>query len=61
MKQAVKKTFKSDLTDFEKKIAKGQIAKRECSVQEAAYLLKPELWLRKPFLNNNLPESRYSN
>ena len=44
-----------------KAIAKAYITKRECSVQEAVYLIMPELWLRKLFprvifLNSNLPE-----
>ena len=38
--------------------------KRECSVQEAVYLVMPELSLRKTFpkeafLNSNIPEKRY--
>ena len=47
-----------------KQAAKAYSKKRECSVQEAVYLLMPELWLRKTFpkvifLNNNVPEKRY--
>ena len=47
-----------------KSIAKAFSTKRECSVQEAVYLLMPELWLRKTFpvvifANSNLPEKRY--
>ena len=42
-------------------IEKFYTSKRECSVQEAVYLLMPELWLQKPFpgvifLNGNMPE-----
>ena len=45
-------------------IEKFYTSKRECSVQEAVYLLMPELWLQKPFpgvifLNGNMPEKRY--
>ena len=44
-----------------KAIAKAYTAKRECLVQEAVYLIMPELWLRETFpkamfLNSNLPE-----
>ena len=47
-----------------KAIAKAYIAKRECSVQEAVYLIMPGLWLRKIFsrvifLNSNLPEKGF--
>ena len=45
-------------------IAKDYATKKKCSVQEAVYLVMPELWLRKTFpkvlfLNNNIPEKRY--
>lgn len=45
-------------------IAKAFSTKRECSVQEAVYLVMPELWLRKTFpavlfANSNMPEMRY--
>ena len=30
-------------------IARAYVTKRECSVQEAVYLVMPELWLRKSF------------
>ena len=47
-----------------KAIGKAYITKRECSVQEAVYLIIPELWLRKIFpraifLSSNLPEKRF--
>ena len=47
-----------------KAIAKGYITNRECSVEEAVYLIMRELWLRKIFpqvifLNSNLPEKRF--
>ena len=32
-----------------KAISKAYITKRECSVQEAAYDIMPELWSRKTF------------
>ena len=32
-----------------KAIARAYATKRECSVQEAVYLVIPELWLRKIF------------
>ena len=37
---------KSDF-DRMKAIARAYATKRECSVQEAVYLVMPELWLRK--------------
>ena len=45
-------------------IAKHYATKKKCSVQEAVYLVVPELWLRKTFpkvlfLNSNIPEKRY--
>ena len=47
-----------------KNIAKAFNTNRECSVQEALYLTKPDLWLRKcfpaiQFVNTNMPEDRY--
>ena len=47
-----------------KAISRAYATKRECSVQEAVYLVTPELWLRKTFpkvlfLNSNIPERRY--
>ena len=66
MKEAAKDVFNSGVSDYEnmKAIAKTYTTKRECSVQEAVYLIMPELWLRKTFpkvmfLNSNLPECRY--
>ena len=66
MKQAVKETGMSGNTELEKMraVAKAYSRKRRCSVQEAVYLLMPELWLRKIFpkvifLNNNVPEKRF--
>ena len=54
---------KSDF-DRMKAIARAYATKRECSVQEAVYLVMPETWLRKTFpkvlfLNSNMPEKRY--
>ena len=48
MKQAAKETGMSRKTELEKirAAAKAYSKKRECSVQEAVYLLMPELWLR---------------
>ena len=66
MKQAAKEAFNSNKTNVEqmKSIARAYATKRECSVQEAVYLLMPELWLRKTFpgvifANSNLPENRF--
>ena len=47
-----------------KAIARAYATKAECSVQEAVYLVMPELWLQKTFqevlfLNNNIPEKKY--
>ena len=65
MKQAVKDAINGKKSDFErmKAIARAYATKRECSVQEAVYLVMPELWLRKTspkvlFLNSNIPEKR---
>ena len=66
MKQAAKEAFNSNKTNIEqmRSIARAYATKRECSVQEAVYLLMPELWLRKTFpgvvfANSNLPENRF--
>ena len=66
MKQAAKEAVNLNKTQYEqmKSIAKAYASKRECSSQEAVYLLMPELWLRKTFpgvlfANSNLPENRY--
>ena len=45
-------------------LPKGYATKRICSVQEAVYLLMPELWHRKTypavvFANSNLTENRF--
>ena len=66
MKQATKEVFNSNKTNIEqmRSIARVYATKRECSVQEAVYLLMSELWLRKTFpgvvfANSNLPENRF--
>ena len=66
MKEAAKDAFNRGVSDYEKMkaIAKAYTTNRKCSVQEAVYLIMPELWLRKTFpkvmlLNSNLPECRY--
>ena len=66
MNQAAKEAFNSNKSNMEqmRSIARAYNTKRECSVQEAVYLLMPELWLRKTFpgvvfANSNLPENRY--
>ena len=66
MKQAVKDATNGKKSDFDrmKAIARAYATKRECSVQEAVYLVMPEIWLRKTFpkvlfLNSNMPEKRY--
>ena len=63
MKQTGKEALKMNKSDYErmKAIRKAYITKRECSVQEAVYLIMPELLLRKIFprvifLNSSLPE-----
>ena len=65
MKQAVKDAINGKKSGFErmKAIARTYATKKECSVQEAVYLVMPELWLRKTFpkvlfLNSNIPEKR---
>ena len=68
MKQAAKEAFNSGKTNIEqmRAIARAYANKRECSVQEAVYILMPELWLRKTFrsgsvifANSNIPENRF--
>ena len=66
MKQAAKEAFNSNKNNIEqmRSIARAYANKRECSVQEAVYILMPELWLRKTFpgvifANSNLPENRF--
>ena len=51
MKQATKEAGMSGKTELGKMrtVAKAYSKKREYSVQEAVYLLMPELWLRKRF------------
>ena len=51
MKQAAKEALKGNKSDYEKMkaIAKAYITKIERSVQEAVYLIMPELWLCKIF------------
>ena len=67
MKQTAKEALKENKSDYGKMkaIAKTYITKRECSAQEAVYLIMPEIWWRKVFprvifLNSNLPEKRFS-
>ena len=47
MKQAAKEALNGRKSDFEtiKAIAKAYATKRESSVQEAVYIILPELWL----------------
>ena len=66
MKEVAKDAFNRGVSYYEKMkaIAKAYTTKRECSVQEAVYLIMPELWLRETFpkamfLNSNLPECWY--
>ena len=66
MKQAAKEAFKSNKTNIEqmRSVARAYATKRECSVQEAVYILMQELWLSKTFpgvifANSNLPENRF--
>ena len=66
MKEAVKDAINGKKSDFQriKAVARVYTTKRECSVQEAVYLVMPVLWLRKTFskvlfLNSNIPEKRY--
>ena len=67
MKQTAKEALKENKSDYAKMkaIAKTCITKRECSAQEAVYIIMPEIWWRKVFprvifLNSNLPEKRFS-
>ena len=66
MKQAEKEALNTNKTNIEqmRSISRAYQTNRECSVQEAVYLVMPELWLRKSFpgvvfANSNLPENRY--
>ena len=66
MKQAAREAKKVNHNSYEqmKAISRAYIIKRECSVQEAVYLIMPELWLRKSyprviFANSNLPGNRF--
>ena len=66
MKQAAKEALNTNKPNIEqmRSIARAYATKKECSVQEAVYLVMPELWLRKSFpgivfANSNLPENRY--
>ena len=66
MKQVAKEALNVNKSHYEKMkaIARTYAVKRKCSVQEAVYLVMPELWLRKIFpkvifLNSNLPDKRY--
>ena len=51
MKQAAKEALNTNKTNIEqmRSISRAYQTKRECSVQEAVYLVMPELWLRKSF------------
>ena len=51
MKQAAKEALSGNKLHSEKMkaIARAYATKRVCSVQEAVYLVMPELWLRKIF------------
>ena len=66
MEQAAKEASLSGKSNFKKMkaVARANSTKRECSVQEAVYLVMPELWLRQTFpkvifLNSNIPEKPY--
>ena len=66
MNQAAKEAYENNLDAYEKMkaISKAYVTKREVSVQEAVYLVMPELWLRKVFpgvlfANSNIPAKRY--
>ena len=66
MKPAAREALAGNKFDYEKMkaIARAYDTKRECSVQEAVYLVMPELWLHKIFpavifLNSNTPEKHY--
>ena len=66
MKKAVEDEINGKKSYFErmKAISRAYATKRECSVQEAIYVVMPNLGLRKTFpkvlfLNSNIPERRY--
>ena len=66
MNQAAQEAFLNNTDAYTKmkSIARAYTTKREVSVQEAVYLVMPELWLRKVFpgvlfANSNSPEKRY--
>ena len=63
MQEAGNDTFNRGVSDYEKikEIAEAYTTKRKYSVEEAFYLIMPELWLQKKFpkvmlRNSNLPE-----
>ena len=66
MKQAAKEAFENNMHhhhDTLKTIAKAYLSNRECSVQEAVYLILTEFKLQRifpavHFVNTNLPEER---
>ena len=65
MKQAFKETFEKVASYYEqmKAIAHAYSSKRKCSLQETAYRIIPELWVRKVFpavanVDNSVPEKR---
>ena len=66
MKQPAKEESVSGESNLEKMraVVRTYSMKRECSVQEAEYLVMPELWWRKTFLkviflNDNIAEKHY--
>lgn len=66
MNQAAKEAYKNNLEIYDKmkSIVNADVTKREVSVQEAVYLVMPELWLRKVFpgvslANSNTPAKRF--
>ena len=66
MKEAFQQAKDLGYTKFKTmtNIAKAYNSNREVSVQEAVYLVMPELWLRKcfptvAFINTNTPDQRY--
>ena len=65
MKQVAKEAFDNNMhhNDTMKIIPKAYLSNRECSVQEAAYHILPELTLRRTFsavcfVNTNHPQER---
>ena len=63
MKEVAKDAFENNLHHYEamKKLLRGQLSKRECSVQEAVYHILPKLKLRRVFPvvcfgNKNVPQ-----